>query len=137
MFESFSFYRASSGAAANSGGFVAGSSSAGFATNPNGKSDPRTVEVQADLWKSCPAFTITSDIHNADYILWFRRNDQHRTKMFLIGGVYGLVASAGQKVNGASLFNAYGDMVYATREATVGGTVKDMCMHVIPTPQLK
>jgi hypothetical protein len=112
--------------------------SAGFANNPNGKADPRTVEIQSDLMESCPQFTVTAIFKNADYILWFRRNDHHRTKMTLLFGLTGALISATQKVDGASLFTATGDMVYATRETTVGGTIKDVCKHVDrPIPQVK
>ncbi len=138
LFESSSFYASSYGAYGNSNGAGAGGRSVGFANNPNGKADPRTVEVQSDLWKSCPQFTVTANFQNADYILWFRRNDQHRTKMVLLFGVTGALIGAAQKVDGASLFTATGDMVYATRESTVGGTIKDVCKHVDkPTPQVK
>jgi hypothetical protein len=88
--------------------------------------------------KSCPQFTITSNFQNADYVLWFRRNDHHRTKMLLLLGVTGALISAAQKVDGASVFTTNGDMVYATRESTVGSTVRDVCKHMQnPTPQLK
>jgi hypothetical protein len=130
MVEHYAFSKGSSVAAANSHSAAAASSQTGFESNPNGKVDPRTVEIQADLWKFCPALIVTSNIQNADYILWFRRNDHHRTKMFLLGGVYGLAFSAHQKVNGASVFTATGDMIYATKESTVDKTLKDVCSNV-------
>jgi hypothetical protein len=133
LFETYAFGHSSAGYYANAYNAGGAAHSADFAANPNGKADPRTVELQADMQKSCPQFTVTSNIQNADYILWFRRNDQHRTKMLLLLGATGGLISAVQKVNGASLFAANGDMVYATRESTVGSTVKDMCKHV-PNP---
>ena len=58
--------------------------------------------------------------------------------MVLLFGLTGALIGAAQKVDGASLFTATGDMVYATRESTVGGTIKDACKHVDkPTPQVK
>jgi PEGA domain-containing protein/PDZ domain-containing protein len=136
LFETYAFSHGSAGFYANASGAGGAAHSAEFAANPNGKADPRTVELQANMQKSCPQFTVTSNIQNADYILWFRRNDQHRTKMLLLLGATGGLISAVQKVNGASLFAANGDMVYATRESTVGSTVKDICKHVPnPTPQ--
>jgi hypothetical protein len=137
LFESYAFSHSSAGFYANAHGAGGGAHSAEFAANPNGKADPRTVELQADMQKSCPQFTVTSNMQNADYILWFRRNDQHRTKMLLLLGATGGLISAVQKVNGASLFAANGDMVYATRESTVGSTVKEICKHIPnPTPQI-
>ena len=133
LFETYAFSHSSAGFYANTYGAGGAAHSADFAANPNGKADPRTVELQADMQKSCPQFTVTSKIENADYVLWFRRNDQHRTKMLLLLGATGGLISAVQKVNGASLFGANGDMVYATREKTVGSTVKDVCKHV-PNP---
>ena len=138
LFETYAFGHSSAGDYANSNGAGGAAHSAAFAANPNGKADPRTVEIQADLMISCTQFTVTSNFQNADYILWFRRNDHHRTKMVLLLGLTGALISAGQKVDGASLFSANGDMVYATRESTVGGTIKDVCKHVDkPTAQLK
>ena len=136
LFETTAFHHSSSGAYANAYNAGGASQSGGFEQNPNGKADPRTVELQADLMKSCPQFTITSNFQNADYVLWFRRNDHHRTKMLLLLGVTGALISAAQKVDGASVFTANGDMVYATRESTVGSTVKDVCKHITnPTAQ--
>ena len=53
--------------------------------------------------------------------------------MFAFGGLYGLAFSAAMKVDGASLFENNGDMVYATKQNTVEKSIKDICAHV-PAP---
>ena len=96
--------------------------------------DPRTVEIQADIVKFCPSFVIASNNPNrADYVLVFRRRGGQRSSMYALGGLSGLALSAAQKVNGASLFQTDGDMVFASKENTVEKSIKDICDH-IPAP---
>jgi hypothetical protein len=96
--------------------------------------DPRMVEVQADMVKECPAFVVASNNPDrADYILVFRRRGGERSSMFAFGGLSGLALSAAAKVDGASLFELSGDMVYATKKNTVEKAIKDTCQHV-PVP---
>jgi len=99
--------------------------------------DPRTVEIQADVLKVCPAFIMVSNNPDrADYILVFRREGGKRSTMFAFGGLAGLALSAAAKVDGASLFLPNGDMVYATKENTVEKSIKDTCDHIQqPSPQ--
>jgi hypothetical protein len=93
--------------------------------------DPRTVEVQADIQKVCPANIIASNNPDrADYVLVFRRRGGERSSMFAFGGLAGLALSAGAKVNGASLFAPDGDMVYATKKSSVESAIKDICDHI-------
>jgi len=108
--------------------------SAGAATHTQAGDDPRTVEVQADIVKLCPANIIASNNQDrADYVLVFRRRGGERSSMFALGGLTGLALSATAKVDGASLFQADGDMVYATKQNTVEKSIKDICDH-IPAP---
>jgi hypothetical protein len=135
----------SSSAAAVSGPYgsaaAASSSSEGHAA-AYGKSEKganaRTVEIQADLMKTCPNVTVTNDVRRANYVLLFRRANGHRESMFAFGGLSGLALSSMMKVDGASLFESTGDMVYATKNRTVEGTIKEVCQHVpkdnLPTP---
>lgn len=97
--------------------------------------DPRMVEVQADMVKECPSFVVASNNPDrADYILVFRRRGGERTSMFAFGGLSGLALSAAAKVDGSSLFEISGDMVYATKKNTVDKAIKDTCQHVpLPT----
>jgi hypothetical protein len=106
-----------------------GSSGAGFGYSQKG-ADPRTVEIQADLYKKCPTLLVTDDPSRADYILLFRREGGKRSEMFAFGGLTGLAISAHSKVDGASVFNANGDMVFATRARTVENAIKEVCGHV-------
>jgi hypothetical protein len=93
--------------------------------------DPRTVEVEADILKVCPAFVVASNNPDrADMVLIFRRRGGERSKMFVLGGLTGLALSAGSKVDGASLFKNDGDMIYATKQTTVEKAIKDVCSHV-------
>lgn len=93
--------------------------------------DPRTVEIQADILKVCPAFVMASNNPDrADYVLVFRRRGGSRSSMFAFGGLYGLAFSAAMKVDGASLFENNGDMVYATKQTTVEKSIKDVCDHI-------
>lgn len=95
--------------------------------------DPRTVEIQADILKVCPAFVMASNNPDrADYVLIFRRRGGSRSSMFAFGGLYGLAFSAAMKVDGGSLFENNGDMVYATKENTVEKSIRDICAHVPP-----
>jgi hypothetical protein len=92
--------------------------------------DPRVVEVQADLYKSCPNVIVTNDPTKADLMLLFRREGGKRSSMFILGGLPGLAISAHMRVDGASVFNKNGDMVYSTRERTVLNAVKAVCSHL-------
>jgi hypothetical protein len=112
-----------------------GASAAGVAHVQAGD-DPRTVEVQADILKVCPTFVMASNNPDrADYVLVFRRRGGERSSFFAFGGLTGLALSAGAKVDGASLFQADGDMIYATKQNTVEKAIKDICAH-IPAPAL-
>lgn len=116
-------------------GTINGSSSASAhgssATNSFGSSDsgpdPRTVEIEANFFKACPAITVTNDPASANYVLLFRRQEHVRSRGFALGGLTGLAISAGAKVNGASVFDVNGDLVFATRSSSVGGAIKDVC----------
>jgi hypothetical protein len=93
--------------------------------------DPRTVEIQADIQKLCPANVIvTSDMTRADFLLMFRRREGARSLGFAGGGLIGLAALSGAKVDGASLFDRTGDMVFATKQNTVEKAIRDICAHV-------
>jgi hypothetical protein len=95
--------------------------------------DPRTVEVEADILKVCPAFVMASNNPDrADYVLVFRRRGGSRSSMFAFGGLYGLAFSAAMKVDGASLFENDGDMVFATKQTTVEKSIRDICAHIPP-----
>lgn len=97
--------------------------------------DPRTVEIQADIAKVCPAYVLVSDNPaRADYILIFRREGGKRSSFFAFGGLTGLAISAAARVDGSSLFLPNGDMIFATREKTVGKAISVSCLH-IPPPQ--
>lgn len=110
----------------------AGSSSGGV-TNAQSGDDPRTVEIQANLQKNCPAFVMVSNNPDrADYVLIFRRQGGKRSTFFAMGGLAGLALSAASKVDGASIFKLDGDMLYATRQTTVGKSIVDICQHIPP-----
>lgn len=95
--------------------------------------DPRTVEIQADIQKVCPPYVLVSDNPaRADYILIFRREGGKRSAFFAFGGLTGLAISAAAKVDGSSLFLPNGDMVFATREKTVGKAIGVSCLHIPP-----
>jgi len=95
--------------------------------------DPRTVEIQADVQKDCSAYIrISSNPDRADYILVFRRQGGKRSTYFAMGGLTGLALSAASKVDGASLFENDGDMVYATKQTSVEKSIKDICVHIPP-----
>jgi hypothetical protein len=96
--------------------------------------DPRTVELQADIQRICPAFILASNNpERADYVLVFRRRGGSRSSMFAFGGLYGLAFSATMKVDNASLFENNGDMLYSTKTTTVENAIRDICGH-IPAP---
>lgn len=129
-----------SGSFANGTGNVSGSSS-GHVDGSGGSvggaygysqkgADPRTVEVQADLYKKCPSIVVTNDPPRADYVLLFRREGGKRSSMFAFGGLTGLALSAHSKVDGASVFDTNGDMVFATRARTVESAIKEVCGHL-------
>jgi hypothetical protein len=92
--------------------------------------DPRTVELQADLYEKCPTIVVTNDPPRADYVLLFRREGGKRTTMFAMGGLTGLALSAHAKVDGASVFDTNGDLVFATRARTVETAIKEVCGHL-------
>lgn len=110
-----------------------GASAAG-ASHTQAGDDPRVVEVEADILKVCPAYVVASNNPDrSDLVLVFRRRGGERSSMFAFGGLTGLALSAGAKVDGASLFQTDGDMVYATKQNTVEKAIKDVCAH-IPAP---
>jgi hypothetical protein len=105
--------------------------SAGAATHTQAGDDPRTVEVQADIVKLCPANVIASNNPDrSDYVLVFRRRGGERSSMFAMGGLTGLALSAGAKVDGASLFENNGDMVFATKQNSVEKSIREICAHI-------
>jgi hypothetical protein len=106
-----------------------GSAGAAYGYSQKG-ADPRTVEVQADLYKTCPSIVVTNDPSRADYVLLFRREGGKRSSMFAFGGLTGLALSAHSKVDGASVFDTNGDMVIAVRARTVKGAIKEVCPHL-------
>jgi hypothetical protein len=95
--------------------------------------DPRTTEIQADIVKICPHVTVTSQIERADFVLVFRRENGKRSAMFAFGGLSGLALSALAKVDGASLFDANGDMITATKQRTVEKSVREICGSIPQT----
>jgi hypothetical protein len=124
----------SNGIAQASGNRHGGSAAA--ASHTQSGDDPRVVEVEADMRKVCPAHIVPSNNPDrSDLVLVFRRRGGERSSMFAFGGLTGLALSAGAKVDGASLFQADGDMVYATKKSTVENAIKDVCDH-IPAPTL-
>jgi len=111
-------------------------SSVGGVSHAQVGDDPRTVEIQADIEKVCPAYVLVSDNPaRADYILIFRREGGKRSAFFALGGLTGLAISAASKVDGSSLFQPNGDMIFATREKTVQTAIRVSCLH-IPPPEL-
>lgn len=111
-------------------------SSVGGVSHAQVGDDPRTVEIQADIEKVCPAYVLVSDNPaRADYILIFRREGGKRSSFFAFGGLTGLAISAASKVDGSSLFQPNGDMIFATREKTVQTAIRVSCLH-IPPPEL-
>jgi len=106
-----------------------GSAGAAYGYSQKG-ADPRTVEVQADLYKRCPSIVVTNDPARADYVLLFRREGGKRSSFFAFGGLTGLALSAHAKVDGASVFDTNGDMVFATRARTVESAIKEVCGHL-------
>jgi hypothetical protein len=127
-----SFVNGTGSVSGSSNGYVNGSGgSAGAAYSYSQKgADPRTVEIQADLYKRCPSIVVTDDPARADYALLFRREGGKRSSMFAFGGLTGLALSAHSKVDGASVFDTNGDMVFATRARTVETAIKEVCGHV-------
>jgi hypothetical protein len=66
-------------------------------------------------------------------VLVFRRENGKRSAMFAFGGLSGLALSALAKVDGASLFDANGDMVTATKQRTVEKSVREICGSIPQT----
>jgi hypothetical protein len=109
-----------------------GASAAGVSHTQAGD-DPRVVEVEADILKVCPNFIVASNNPDrSDLVLVFRRRGGSRTAMFAFGGLAGLALAGTMKVDGASLFQPDGDMVYATKQSTVEKAVRDVCAHIPP-----
>lgn len=105
--------------------------SAAVASHTQSGDDPRTVEIQADIQKVCPVNIVASNNSDrSDYVLVFRRRGGARSSMFAFGGLTGLALSAAAKVDGASLFQNDGDMIYATKQNTVEKAIKDICAHI-------
>jgi hypothetical protein len=95
--------------------------------------DPRVVEIEADIMKVCPSYILASNNQDrSDYILVFRRRGGARSSMFAFGGLTGLALAGGMKVDGASLFQPDGDMVFATKQNTVEKSIKETCAHIPP-----
>jgi len=108
-------------------------SSAAAISHVQAGDDPRTVEVQADIQKVCPTFVMASNNPDrADYVLVFRRRGGERSSMFAFGGLSGLALSAAMKVDGASLFENTGDMLYATKKNSIVSAIRDICEHIPP-----
>jgi hypothetical protein len=120
----------SAAAAASASASSSSSSIAGFSHTQSG-ADPRTMEIQADIVQGCPGVIVTNDPQAANYVLTLRRKGGQRSSLFAFGGLPGLALSAGMKVNGASLFDRNGDMVYAVKERSVEDAVKKMCPYII------
>jgi len=97
---------------------------------PRQGADPRTVEVQADLYKKCPSIVVTNNPARADYVLLFRRQGGKRSSMYAFDGLTGLALSAHSKVDGASVFDTNGAMVFATRAQNVETAIKEVCGHL-------
>ena len=105
--------------------------SAGAASHTQAGDDPRTVELQADIVKFCPANIIASNNPDrSDYVLVFRRRGGERSSMFAMGGLTGLALSAAAKVDGASLFENNGDMIFATKQNSVEKSIREICGHI-------
>jgi hypothetical protein len=49
--------------------------------------------------------------------------------MFAFGGLTGLAIAAHSKVDGASVFDTNGDMVFASKVRTVETGIKKVCAH--------
>jgi hypothetical protein len=127
-----SFVNGTGSVSGSSSGYVHGSGgSAGAAYGYSEKgADPRTVEVEADIYQACPSIVVTNDPARGDYALLFRRQGGKRSQMFIFGGLTGLALSAGAKVDGASVFDRNGDLVFATRQRTVEKAIKEVCGHL-------
>jgi hypothetical protein len=110
--------------------------SAAAASHTQAGDDPRVVEVEADIMKVCPSYILASNNQDrSDYILVFRRRGGARSSMFAFGGLTGLALAGGMKVDGASLFQPDGDMVFATKQNTVEKSIRETCAHIPqPTP---
>ena len=110
-----------------------GGSAAGVSHTQAGD-DPRVVEVEADILKVCPTYVVASNnADRSDLVLVFRRRGGSRSAMFAFGGLAGLALAGTMKVDGASLFQADGDMIYATKQNTLEKAVRDVCAHIPPT----
>jgi hypothetical protein len=74
---------------------------------------------------------VTINPQAANYVLTLRRKGGQRSSMFAFGGLTGLALSAAMKVDGASLFDRNGDMVYAVKERSVKNAVTKLCPYII------
>jgi hypothetical protein len=78
-----------------------------------------------------PGVIVTINPQAANYVLTLRRKGGQRSSMFAFGGLTGLALSAAMKVDGASLFDRNGDMVYAVKERSVKNAVTKLCPYII------
>ena len=124
------------GSWSRNGGAISGSSQSSYTSggaaygHTERGANPRTVELQADLYKACPAVVVTNDPSKADYLLLFRREGGKRSSMFAFGGLTGLAIASSMKVDGGSVFDTNGDMIFAARERSVIKVVKEACKHL-------
>ena len=102
--QSSSHYSGSvSGSFQNGTGSINGSSSGSSQSSGQafGSADkganPRTVEVQENFYRTCPALTVTDNPAMADYMLLFRRQGHVRSRFFALGGLTGSGAFIGCK----------------------------------------
>ena len=114
----------------SNGGVAVAKGNSAVSTGESGP-NARVVEIQADLIKVCPRVTVTNRQDMADFTLLFRRQSGRRSAMFAFGGLAGLALSAASKVDGASLFAANGDLVFATQQRTVENAIREVC-NAIP-----
>jgi hypothetical protein len=95
-------------------------------TDPSG-----AVEVVNDLVKECSENVIPSDNPDrADFVLVFRRHGVDRSSLLALHGLTNLALSGGAKVDGASLYQNDGDMIYTTRQISVEKAIRDLCGHI-------
>lgn len=89
------------------------------------------VEVVNDLQKECPENVIPSDNPDrADFVLVFERHGVDHNSLLALHGLTNLALSAGAKVDGATLFQNDGDLVYSTKQISVQKAIRDLCGHI-------
>jgi len=120
-----------SGGGNRNGWSVQGGGSSAAVSHTQAGADPRTTEIQAEIFKSCPTVVVTNNPRAADYVLVLRREGGKRSSMFAFGGIYGLAISAAMKVNKVAVFNHSGDMVFAGKATSVGSAARDACSHMV------